>query len=109
MAGERGLDFQRRAVLSGAADDVLQAIDEVQRAVRAAAHRLAGVKPAFAPDPATSRHQVFGWKRSSCTMQPALRIIATVEQARAFVWKSGSGVMSRSSPCLSAHRPPSAT
>ena len=55
-----------------------------------------------APEAATSRHQVRGWKRSSCITQPAARIIAVVDTASAFMWNSGSGVIRRSSPC--AHR-----
>src|SRR5207237_8712252 len=39
----------RSDVLTGAADDVLQAIDEVEAAIGAAAHAVAGVKPAVAP------------------------------------------------------------
>src|SRR6185436_11593580 len=49
MAGERGLDLERGDVLAGAADDVLQPVDEVQGAVFAAARRVAGVEPAVAP------------------------------------------------------------
>src|SRR5512145_3407539 len=49
MAGKRRLDFQGGDVLAGAADDVLQAVDEVQRAVGPATHRVPGVEPAVAP------------------------------------------------------------
>ena len=41
-------------------------------------------------------HQVRGWKRSSWTMQPPERIAAIDENASAFMWLSGSGVMKRS-------------
>ncbi|MNM52894.1 hypothetical protein D3C81_639840 [compost metagenome] len=61
-----------------------------------------------APLCATVSHQVPGWKRSSCTMQPPLRIIAIDEHASAFMWTSGSGVISRSAPGSIRHRPPRA-
>ena len=41
-------------------------------------------------------HQVCGWKRSSWTMQPPESIAAIDENASAFMWLSGSGVMKRS-------------
>src|SRR5262249_48824774 len=49
MLGERGFHPQRGDVLPGAADDVLDPVDEVELAVLAAAHRVAGVEPAAAP------------------------------------------------------------
>ena len=49
MAGEGRFDFQRGDVLAGAADDVLAPVDEVQAAIRPAAHAVAGVEPATAP------------------------------------------------------------
>ena len=60
-----------------------------------------------APESTTSRHHVLGWKRSSCTTQPAERIIAVVDTASAFMWKNGSGVMRRSWPWRTAQSPPS--
>src|SRR5882672_2208782 len=49
MPGERRLDLERGDVLAGAADDVLQPVDEMQRAVVAAPRRVTGVEPAVAP------------------------------------------------------------
>src|SRR5262249_25861684 len=49
MAGERRLDLERGDVLAGAADDVFDPVDEMQRAVLATAHRVAGVEPATLP------------------------------------------------------------
>src|SRR5688572_19539850 len=49
MAGEGSLDLEGGDVLARAADDVLQAIDEMQATVGAAAHRIPGVEPAVAP------------------------------------------------------------
>jgi hypothetical protein len=51
-------------------------------------------------------HQLEGWKRSSCTSEPPERIDAIVENASAFMWLSGSGVMKRSAwPCSAARSP----
>src|SRR5204862_7016091 len=49
MAGERRRDVGSGDVLAGAAEEVLAAIDEMQRAVRPPAHHVAGVEPAVAP------------------------------------------------------------
>src|SRR6185369_69021 len=49
VLGERGLHLQRGDVLAGAADDVLDPVDEVELAVLGAAHRVAGVEPAAVP------------------------------------------------------------
>ena len=51
-------------------------------------------------------HQELGWKRSSWTRQPPDRIAAIAENAIAFMWLSGSGVMIRSSLARTAARPP---
>src|SRR5918999_3810688 len=58
MAGEHGFDLERGDVLAYAADDVLQAIDEMQAAVGSAAHRVAGMEPALPPRLIGS-HRVF--------------------------------------------------
>ncbi len=49
MLGERRLHLERGDVLAGAADDVLQAVYEMQLPVGTAAHGVAGVEPAPAP------------------------------------------------------------
>ena len=54
----------------------------------------------------TLSHQLRGWKRSSGTMQPPLRIIAMVEKAIAFMCTIGSGVISRSAPGWIVASPP---
>ena len=53
-------------------------------------------------------HQVFGWKRSSWTRQPPATSTTIVENAIAFTWLSGSGVMTRSVSRRMLHTPPSA-
>ena len=49
-----------------------------------------------APLSRTLCHQLFGWKRSSCTRQPPAASTTIVENAIAFTWFSGSGVITRS-------------
>jgi hypothetical protein len=51
---------------------------------------------------------VFGWKRSSCTRQPPATSTTMVENAIAFMWLSGSGVMTRSASGRMPHTPSSA-
>ena len=49
---------------------------------------------------------VEGWKRSRGAMQPPVISIAMVEQAMAFMWCMGKGVIRQSRPGCSSHRPP---
>src|SRR4051812_4741374 len=49
MLGEYCFHLERSDVLAGAADDVLPPVDEVELAIVAAVHRVAGVEPAAVP------------------------------------------------------------
>ena len=49
MLHQHALDLDRGDVFAGAADDVLLAVDEMKRAIRAAPHHVAGMKPAAVP------------------------------------------------------------
>ena len=46
---QNALDLDGADVLAGAADDVLLAVDEMERTVSAAPHHVAGVEPAAGP------------------------------------------------------------
>src|SRR6516162_683804 len=59
-----------------------------------------------ARESATECHQRRAWKRSNGTIAPPLRIIATVEQASAFMWNIGSGVSEVSAPSCRVAMPP---
>ncbi len=62
-----------------------------------------------APLSRTLCHQLFGWKRSSCTRQPPAVSTTMVENAIAFMCDSGSGVITRSQSGRTVHRWPSST
>src|SRR6266568_694289 len=49
MLHQHALDLDRRDVFAGAADDILLAVDEMKRAVRAAPDHVPGMKPAAIP------------------------------------------------------------
>jgi hypothetical protein len=55
-----------------------------------------------------SRHQLLGWNRSAEIRQPADSVIAIRLITPEFMWKTGKGLNSRSSPKVKLSRPPRA-